>query len=857
MPRNTLESGASKRRNAKDKRDKFETVLSTNKRISDFVTFTPENMQPGPVVVESQAVVIEEQFSELSEEGTSGMGNNSIDIQENSGSNQVCSEFLLKSDIPNSSTDPSLWFPLTLETAGYWINKITTSGLDHCRNKSESDHYPSSKRYWQPSKPKPQGHYRYFSNSMFYAQKTNGEEQLYKWILYSPSKGSIYCLFCVLMNSRSSQFAHSDGFSDWNHARNLIRAHNESEMHRDCVINICNRQGNQRSQIDYELHQQCGEQKKYWREVLLRVVKVTSFLAERGLAFRGSNEKIGSVQNGNFLGCIELIAQFDPFLATHLKNFGDKGTGNPSYLSSTIFEEFVESMADEVRDTIVKEIRAAKYFSVSVDSTPDISNVDQLTVIIRYVQNGKAVEHFLTFLQISSHTGEQLASTLLEYLRLQQISFSDCRGQSYDNASNMSGRYSGMQARLKQLNPLALFVPCAAHSLNLVGGNAADSCLEAVNFFGLVQKIYTFLSASTHRWSVLMTKLKANHNGLTVKSLSATRWSARADAIHALFEGYETIRSSLQQIADDDLQTAETRNEAVSLTKKMNLLETAILCCVWNSILTRFNATSKSLQKADIDIKVAVDLLLSLQEFVNSLREQFDDFETQARQFTGTTEFKESHSRKRKRTTRYDYDDSENRRNEEAATPQSAPQTAKDSFRSSTYLAIIDSINTALKDRISAYSSIYSRFRVVLSSGFLSDIEIQEECRKLAADYPTDLSPLSFSGEMTQFLAFARQRDCTTPQSRAELIELEGLQQTFPNVDIALRMGLSIMATNCTGERSFSKLNIIKNRLRSSMDHMRLSSLAILSIESELLRTIKFDTLIEKFASSKARKVPI
>ena len=146
---------------------------------------------------------------------------------------------------------------------------------------------------------------------------------------------------------------------------------------------------------------------------------------------------------------------------------------------------------------------------------------------------------------------------------------------------------------------------------------------------------------------------------------------------------------------------------------------------------------------------------------------------------------------------------------------------------------------------------------MVLSSSFLSDIEIQEECRKLAADYPTDLSTLSFSGEMTQFLAFARQRDCTTPQSRAELIGLEGLQQTFPNVDIALRMGLSIMATNCTGERSFSKLNIIKNRLRSSMDHMRLSSLAILSIESELLRTIKFDTLIEKFASSKARKVPI
>lgn len=31
----------------------------------------------------------------------------------------------------------------------------------------------------------------------------------------------------------------------------------------------------------------------------------------------------------------------------------------------------------------------------------------------------------------------------------------NCRGQSYDNASNMSGIYSGLQARIKTINPLA------------------------------------------------------------------------------------------------------------------------------------------------------------------------------------------------------------------------------------------------------------------------------------------------------------------------------------------------------------------------------------------------------------------
>ncbi|CAH1111083.1 unnamed protein product [Psylliodes chrysocephalus] len=58
----------------------------------------------------------------------------------------------------------------------------------------------------------------------------------------------------------------------------------------------------------------------------------------------------------------------------------------------------------------------------------------------------------------------------------------DCVGQSYDNASNMSGEYSGLQARIKN-NAKALYIPCAAHSLNLIGSCAAESCSQTTEFF--------------------------------------------------------------------------------------------------------------------------------------------------------------------------------------------------------------------------------------------------------------------------------------------------------------------------------------------------------------------------------------
>ena len=72
-----------------------------------------------------------------------------------------------------------------------------------------------------------------------------------------------------------------------------------------------------------------------------------------------------------------------------------------------------------------------------------------------------------------------------------------------------------------------------AHSLNLVGKCAADSCPAAVSFFGLVEKVYAFFAASTHRWGRLRDAL--NKEGLKVdKRLSATRWSARVDAVPGL-----------------------------------------------------------------------------------------------------------------------------------------------------------------------------------------------------------------------------------------------------------------------------------------------------------------------------------
>lgn len=83
-------------------------------------------------------------------------------------------------------------------------------------------------------------------------------------------------------------------------------------------------------------------------------------------------------------------------------------------------------------------------------------------------------------------------------------------------------------------------------------------------------------------------------------------------------------------------------------------------------------------------------------------------------------------------------------------------------------------------------------------------------------------------------------------------------QSTFPNVMTALQTYISLMITNATGERNFSKLKLIKNCLRSTMSQNRLNSLAIMAIENDVLEKVNFqDDVLNDFVTKKVRRVNI
>ena len=107
---------------------------------------------------------------------------------------------------------------------------------------------------------------------------------------------------------------------------------------------------------------------------------------------------------------LELISQYDDFLGRHIEKQANRGKGHSNYLSSTMMEELIRIMGEQVLGEIISRVEKSKYYSISLDSTPDASNIDQLVFVLRYMEKDDPVERIVSFMANKGH-GAQKNST--------------------------------------------------------------------------------------------------------------------------------------------------------------------------------------------------------------------------------------------------------------------------------------------------------------------------------------------------------------------------------------------------------------------------------------------------------------
>lgn len=119
-------------------------------------------------------------------------------------------------------------------------------------------------------------------------------------------------------------------------------------------------------------------------------------------------------------------------------------------------------MANSIIRDIATEIRSQPQlqYSIIIDGTQDITGTEQESICLRYIDHDFIPREEFVGLLVSLTTGQNLANVAKDVLLRLNLSLGGLRGQTYDGAANMSGKYAGVQAFLRQAQPLALFVHC-------------------------------------------------------------------------------------------------------------------------------------------------------------------------------------------------------------------------------------------------------------------------------------------------------------------------------------------------------------------------------------------------------------
>ena len=712
-----------------------------------------------------------------------------------------------------------------------------------------------------------------FSDMFLYSSSANNREKHYRdWLVWSKEKKAMFCFPCLLFSteknlSHRSLLARKEGFSPyvqkWKKLYVRLPEHENSVVHK---ISYCKWKELDLSLgghgVDHELQKQIMNETEEWRAILMRLLDVTLHCASRGLPFQGDNNVIGDPRNGNFLGILELLGKYDRITHEHLAKVkkaqteGKTMQGQAHYLSWQSQNEFIELCAKKVLSSILDERQQAIYYSIIVDSTPDVAHLEQNVLILRFLTKDdhsdmfEIHERFIEFIMFHKKTGEEIGDMVLSRLDHYKIPFSDCRGQGYDNGSNMSGKVKGVQARLHKKNNLAEFSPCGAHTLNLTGVHAAALCPETVTFFGCVQRLYVFFSGSPARWKILKEEIPSS-----LHSQSDTRWSARVDAVRPVSTHLPGILTALDKSLDNSCMTHEMRAEVRSLKLYFTSYSAIVLAAFWFKVLSSIDLRNKIIQSRGISLESEMSLISDLCAELRQLRDKWADILSEAHHVATSMgimpRFPGKRGKKRKRFHDEALDE---------GVEMTKESDEESDFRINVFYCTLDYIVTDMDQRFKAVKGICDTFKAILKYVSLSETELEDASKCLVQKYSLDLS-CNFVSEMLHlkkiFRSTFHSEQELTPLNLLNEIYCKKLQPVFSEICIALRIFCTLPVTVAEAERSFSKLSNIKTFKRATMGQERLSHLALLSIENKLARSVDYTSVISDFARKKARKAKL
>ncbi|KAG5874003.1 hypothetical protein JTB14_028379 [Gonioctena quinquepunctata] len=308
--------------------------------------------------------------------------------------------------------------------------------------------------------------------------------QKVKWLTGNTVNRKLYCWSCVLFPTGFSKIWNSTGFDDLKNLSQSIKKHEDTKEHTYSTVKLKLLLKEKRTHNRYQEEYENIVEVKRNREYLERLIDVASALAHYDIPFRRE------IDDGFYKYLIGVFKKYDHIVRTQIEESSPfKG------LTKTIQIDLVQSIADTVRQRIISEVAAAKFFALQVDEVNCSRVSRQVAVSVRFIEEARPVERLIGLYDVGYNGKADELVTILEKELEKFNPIEKMVAQSFDGGVVKSTEVYDLQQSLKRLQGSqnkCQFIHSYAHEFSNILAQSLRSLQECKLFFALTAQFSTF-----------------------------------------------------------------------------------------------------------------------------------------------------------------------------------------------------------------------------------------------------------------------------------------------------------------------------------------------------------------------------
>ncbi|XP_039279145.1 zinc finger MYM-type protein 1-like [Nilaparvata lugens] len=659
----------------------------------------------------------------------------------------------------------------------------------------------------------------------------------YKWLQYDATMDKVFCQTCkeaeakglLQLTTKKEDAFTTVGFSNWKKGLDKFRTHENTSVHKEGVLKLSSLA---KPSVAAQLNDQLNSDMKKARLALEIIFTTVKYLCRQGLAIRG-HEDI----NSNFLQLLELRKKDVPELKDWLGRSGYK------WISHDVQNEIIDILGKSVVRSVLDKIKNSEHFSIIVDETSDISIHEQVSFCVRTVSDDLIInEDFIGLYETPNTEAQTLFKIVKDIFARLNLPIEKLRGQCYDGAANMRGRFKGLQKLLLDIQPQAHYVHCTAHSLNLAVQDSL-SCLPCMrDVMALAKDLINTVKESNKRINLFRNiRLESENDQANLRPLCPTRWTMRASSIQRILKNYEDLLQFFEIFSSTD--KTEAGYKCAGFLESMILFRTYLFLNLYCHVMNVVEEVNENIQSPHLSVTEVEGMFKGLISILDDKRDGFEEFWKSCLKNKFSQVEEPVIPRKRRVPNRYE--------NDGASSPHNF-NTPKDYFKA-LYIEVCETVRSCIKERFE--STGLSRL-VAVEKEFLSVLVANEEGSSFEQSkdfFKNDLDVERLQIHLNMLADINRQNNLKMKSMRdvrKYLSQEPAIKKMLSEVVKVIKLLQVVPISSATAERSFSALRRLKTYLRSTMGQKRLNNLAVLHAHRDVLDEVHLSTVMNEFISS-------